>query len=604
MAGGVPDQLRTVAVHAARPSTTPDKLAAYAARRPDTIVAKALKEGPAERYASVTALADDLLRWLSTSRSRRGPTRCSTRRGSCAAIGPRWRWRRWPSPRRSRESLALSSGADCAPAARLTMRTLYGTQTHDEFLEFLRSPMRRRRKPFTVNDLLVRGERMERSPALPATTRRVPDRSDDLDRQDYLAQDDDASAPGDRGRLRALAQGVRSVPPRHRLVRRWFLSRDQQLERAEQMVRRSARIARRIRNSPSIKSLGCLRAQQVAQARGRLADRDRAPDPGAADAAWFGHPFRRGGAALMTDLASLYSTAGRDGEAVRAFRAARRLLTALGRDETQGAVVLFNNWALELEQLGRPLSGTSPPARHRHQPRGRDRGKFSPRSQQLRPLFARAGRVDEGGRATPSAPTPKRSSPTTSWRSANRCWSGRGSTASGAISHARRRCWRRSRPRLRESLPPGHYAFAALVSGARSWPWSRAIFRPRRASPIRRWRSTRPRSKAGGEGVRSICRPRWCVARACSSPAGEARRIGGRARPCRGPVAEGRATRLALEQPRRRLPGSRARSRRAGQARGSQGGISVRPRKSRNHSGPGPPRVPRRPRSEVTRDRC
>jgi eukaryotic-like serine/threonine-protein kinase len=54
---------QTVA-NAARRSTTPDKLRRLLQGDLDTIVAKALKKDPRERYASVTALADDLRRYL------------------------------------------------------------------------------------------------------------------------------------------------------------------------------------------------------------------------------------------------------------------------------------------------------------------------------------------------------------------------------------------------------------------------------------------------------------------------------------------------------------------------------------------------------------
>ena len=49
---------------ATKRATTPDKLRRQLRGDLDTIVAKALKKNPAERYSSVTALADDLQRYL------------------------------------------------------------------------------------------------------------------------------------------------------------------------------------------------------------------------------------------------------------------------------------------------------------------------------------------------------------------------------------------------------------------------------------------------------------------------------------------------------------------------------------------------------------
>src|SRR5262249_18402036 len=50
-----------------------------------------------------------------------------------------------------------------------------------------------------------------------------------------------------------------------------------------------------------------------------------------------------------------YRVAGQSPEAIVAFEHASRLMTSLGRDETKNAGVLYNNWALALLQVGRPL---------------------------------------------------------------------------------------------------------------------------------------------------------------------------------------------------------------------------------------------------------
>ena len=54
----------TLTANAARRATTPDRLRRLLQGDLDTIVAKALKKDPGERYPSVTALADDLRRYL------------------------------------------------------------------------------------------------------------------------------------------------------------------------------------------------------------------------------------------------------------------------------------------------------------------------------------------------------------------------------------------------------------------------------------------------------------------------------------------------------------------------------------------------------------
>ena len=85
--------------HAARRSTTPEKLRRSLLGDLDTIVAKALKKNPDERYASVAEFADDLRRYRRASADQRAarhaapiapPSSCA----ATAAASP------WSPPRR------------------------------------------------------------------------------------------------------------------------------------------------------------------------------------------------------------------------------------------------------------------------------------------------------------------------------------------------------------------------------------------------------------------------------------------------------------------------------------------------------------------------
>jgi len=58
---------------------------------------------------------------------------------------------------------------------------------------------------------------------------------------------------------------------------------------------------------------------------------------------------------VLMDVAESYRIAGRYREANAAFEEASRGLTRLGRDHTQTAGTLYNNWGLVLDLLGRPL---------------------------------------------------------------------------------------------------------------------------------------------------------------------------------------------------------------------------------------------------------
>jgi tetratricopeptide (TPR) repeat protein len=55
------------------------------------------------------------------------------------------------------------------------------------------------------------------------------------------------------------------------------------------------------------------------------------------------------------DVASTYADAGQDSDALSEFQHAASLLSSVGWQETHVSVTLFNNWALELDQIGRPL---------------------------------------------------------------------------------------------------------------------------------------------------------------------------------------------------------------------------------------------------------
>ena len=63
---------------------------------------------------------------------------------------------------------------------------------------------------------------------------------------------------------------------------------------------------------------------------------------------------------VFMDLAEAYREADQLPEAIDAFEQASVRLTALGRDETETAGTLFNNWALALQQIGRPIDAEKP----------------------------------------------------------------------------------------------------------------------------------------------------------------------------------------------------------------------------------------------------
>jgi tetratricopeptide (TPR) repeat protein len=166
-----------------------------------------------------------------------------------------------------------------------------------------------------------------------------------------------------------------------------------------------------------------------------------------------------------TDLAKVYNSAGRDPESLAAFEHAGALLSSLGRDDTGTAVSMFNNWAVQLDQMGRPLEAEKMYRRAIELSRaGRTEETVSPvvlcnYARTLRQLdrlneaadvaehaYAKAKRV--GHQLAVNQLLLERARIYTARRDPVH--------ASAMLAEVE--------PRLRRSLPPGHYAFATLAS--------------------------------------------------------------------------------------------------------------------------------------------
>src|SRR5206468_12129775 len=155
------DATATVAVSAAR-STTRDKLRHAVRGDLDTIAAKALKKKPPDRYLSVTALADDLRRYL-----RHDPI---SARADTAA------YRAAKFVRRNRTAVALSAVAvllACAGLVGTLMQAAAARRQRDfafrqvaraeqvnALNHFLLADAAPSNTPVTVNELLARAEQI------------------------------------------------------------------------------------------------------------------------------------------------------------------------------------------------------------------------------------------------------------------------------------------------------------------------------------------------------------------------------------------------------------------------------------------------------------
>ncbi len=348
---------KITSANAARRDTTPDRLRHLLRGDLDTIVAKAMKKEPGERYSSVTALADDLRRYL--------------RNEPISARPDTFSYRAVKFVRRNRMAVALATLAIVATAAGVVgtliqartaraqrdfaLRQLVRAQSTIEFNEFLLSDAAPSGKPFTVNELLGRAENVLARQHAADDTSRVELMVVIGDQ--YSTQDEDAKA------RRVLEEAYKLSRPLHESIARaeaacslaGALARDGELARAEALIQEG------LRELPEgsqydVDRIFCLRrGSEVAQERGD--SQQGLARMQAVKEILKQSPFNSDILELhaSVELAEAYRVAGQNHLASSTFEQAAALLTPLGRDDTQTAVVIFNDWALALDKLGQPL---------------------------------------------------------------------------------------------------------------------------------------------------------------------------------------------------------------------------------------------------------
>ena len=347
----------TAAPNAARRATTPDKLQRLLRGDLDTIVAKALKKDPAERYLSVTAFADDLRRYLRNEPISARPDTLTYRAAKFV--------------RRNRAVVAVATLAIVATGAGVlgtliqartareqrdfALRQLVRAEATIEFNEFLLSDAAPSGKPFTVNELLGSAENILARQRTADDTSRVELMVVIGDQ--YSTQDEDAKA------RRVLEAAYKLSRPLKEPIARaeascslaGALARDGELDRAESLIQEG------LRELPAgsqydVDRIFCLRrGSEVAQERG---DSQQGLARMRTVQEILKHsPFDSENLQLHTsvELAEAYRVAGQNYLASSTFEQAAALLEPLGRSDTQTAVVIFNDWALALDKLGRPL---------------------------------------------------------------------------------------------------------------------------------------------------------------------------------------------------------------------------------------------------------
>jgi eukaryotic-like serine/threonine-protein kinase len=323
----------------------------------DTAVLKALKKRPDERYASVTAFADDLRRYLNHEPLAARPDTLAYRAAKFV--------------RRNRAITALAAVAIVASAAGIigttmaartasaqrdfALRQLSRAEAINDLNAFLLTDAAPLGRPFTVNDLLARAEHIvERQ-----QNRQDPARIETLisiGRQ-YWTQDEDARSRRVLAAAYGDSRGIgdRAVRAKASCALAGIEGRGSDLGRAESLFQEGlAELGR----APelALDRVFCLltgafvsreagNAQQ-AIARVEEAQRELQASPIKSELLEL---------RALADLAETYRVAGRHFDAASVFERLMPRLTALGRDDTQTAGTWFNNWGMALSGMGRPL---------------------------------------------------------------------------------------------------------------------------------------------------------------------------------------------------------------------------------------------------------
>jgi serine/threonine protein kinase len=347
----------SIADRAAQRTTTPEKLRGLLRGDLETIVGKALKKNPHERYSSVVALADDLTRYL--------------RHEPISARPDTFRYRASKFVLRNRTAVMLTALIVLAAAAGVigtllqarkargerdfAFRQLKRSQEHDDFLNFLLSDAAPSGKLFSVNDLLARAEQVVEKQHSADPIRRA-----DLLMwigSDYSSEDQAAKARLLVEKAYQLSRGVSdpSIRARASCALAYCLSQADDLPRAEALAEEGLRD---LPDDPryAMDRVACLRAgSEASREAGRT--REGVARIQAAQRIVEASPLATDILRLNTslDLASSYSDAGQDAQALSSFQEAASLLSSLGWQQTQTGITLFNDWALELDQIGRPL---------------------------------------------------------------------------------------------------------------------------------------------------------------------------------------------------------------------------------------------------------
>ncbi len=351
-------------------STTPGRLAQRLAGDLDTILAKALKKSPADRYVSVAAFEDDLRRFL--------------RHQPIAARPDTVRYRAARFVRRHRAPVALAALAVLAlvgglvgtvtQARRATAQAERADQEAAEARaqrDFARRQLARAEaindlNAFLIADAAPLGATFTARGLLDRAERIVNKQGDDADgtRTEALLSigrmygNIGETAKGNAVLLQAYEAARGQADPALRARAACELGHG--IVKTGDLARARALVAEGLGAIPAAAQFGLTRTQCLLAAAGT----ERWADEGAkavahvleartaAEAAGVMSPLLS--LRIAMDQAEAMRMANRDVEANAAFADAYARLVSLGREDTERAGTLLNNWGLQLSRLGRP----------------------------------------------------------------------------------------------------------------------------------------------------------------------------------------------------------------------------------------------------------
>jgi serine/threonine-protein kinase len=452
---------------AARRSATPEKLRRLLRGDLDTIVSKALKKDPAERYSSVAALADDIHRYLGNEPIRARPDTIS--------------YRAIKFVRRNRTAVALAAAAILATTAGvaaismqvrtarterdLAVRQFARAERISDLNQLLLTDVAPMGRPVTVNQLLALEEHIVEREHYDNAANHVELLLSIGDQ--YSGEDENEKALRVLKQAYQLSRGLkeRSIRAKASCVLSGAMVPIGELVRAETLFEEGLReLGAEPQFGPDRASC-LLRGSEVAYrngdstkavARARAAEHALQESPAASDLQELN---------VLVTLGGVYGDAGQFSEAFPIFERANALMTSLGYDETQKAVKLFNDWALILGYAGRQLEA------EKTYRRAIDISRANQTEDSVSPvlLYNYAGVLRELGRFSEAADYAERAT------AKARLTGEQILLAQADLQRARVYRDRKDflhanllladlEPRMRHLLPPGHYAFASLAS--------------------------------------------------------------------------------------------------------------------------------------------